>query len=170
MKLSKEKMWRSVERVLKRTKRYQKYREFGEEENYKLAYVLIKGGNPCAGNIISVALYENDAIQFWPFTDREEIDLWGFNFERDLFEYLESGYEIVGMTAECHYDVWSAIEEWGESGIDNKKGMQKYLAYCKRHGVSKEELQKEADYSGMDVMTLYNPKADRMKKQEDLER
>ena len=76
MKLSKEKMWRSSERAMKRTKGYQEYRELGQDENYELAYVLAKGRNPCAEDIIAVAMYEDDAIQFFPCADREEIDLW----------------------------------------------------------------------------------------------
>ena len=54
MKLSKEKMWRSSERAMKRTKGYQEYREFGQDENYELAYVLAKGRNPWAEDIIAV--------------------------------------------------------------------------------------------------------------------
>ncbi len=97
MKLSKEKMWRSSERAMKRTKGYQEYREFGQDENYELAYVLAKGRNPCAEDIIAVAMYEDDAILVLSVFG-QKFDLWGFNFDRDLFECLETGYEIVGMS------------------------------------------------------------------------
>lgn len=170
MKLSEEKIMRTAERTLKRTKEYQQNREFGLEENYQIIYVLAKGNKSVPDKVTAFAGYEDEVISFPLFKEDAAIWHWGFNFERDLFGYLESGYELVGMTAECHYDVWSTIEEWGESGIDNKKGMQKYLAYCKRNGISKEKLQKQVEYSGMDVMSLYDPKADRIKKHEDLER
>ena len=92
MKISKEKIWRSAQRALKRTKSYQNYREM--EENYELVYVLIEGKYPCGNNVAAVAVYENVAIQFYPFGNREELELWGFNLERDLFECLQEGYEI----------------------------------------------------------------------------
>ncbi len=170
MKLSKEKMWRSSERAMKRTKGYQEYREFGQDENYELAYVLAKGRNPCAEDIIAVAMYEDDAIQFFPFSDREEFDLWGFNFDRDLFECLETGYEIVGMSMDSHLNVWYTIGAWHNGYIEHENGMQKYLGYCKRNGITEEKLKKEVGYSGMDVMTIYDPKADRTKSHKDMER
>ena len=170
MKLSKEKMWRSSERAMKRTKGYQEYRELGQDENYELAYVLAKGRNPCAEDIIAVAMYEDDAIQFFPFSDREEFDLWGFNFDRDLFECLETGYEIVGMSMDSHLNVWYTIGAWHNGYIEHENGMQKYLGYCKKNGITEEKLKKEVGYSGMDVMTLYDSKADRTKSHKDMER
>lgn len=170
MDISKEKMWRSAERALKRTERYQEYRAFGQEENYALIYVLAKGKHPRGDDVVAVAGYENEAIQFYPFGNGKEIDLWGFNFERDLFECLQEGYELAGMSMKCHVNVWYAIEDWHECGIEHEKGLQKYLGYCKRNGITKERLEKEAEYEGMDVMAFYDPKADRAKNHEDRER
>lgn len=169
MNLNKEKMWRSAERALKRTNGYQQNRELGQDENYGLLYVLAKGKYHHAEDVIAVAGYEDVAIQFHPFADGSEIDLWGFNFERDLFEPLQAGYEIAGMTLDCHAAVWYTIEDWHE-GIESGKGMQKYLGYCKKNGITKEKLEKEVGYSGMDAMAVYDPKADRTKSHKDLER
>ena len=163
-------MWRSAERALKRTERYQDYREFGQEENYELVYVLTKGDYPRGNDVIAVAQYEEEAIQFYPFGNRKEFDLWGFNFERDLFEYLQEGYELAGMSIECHVNVWYIIEDWHELGIEHEKGLQKYLAYCKRNGITKERLGKEAEYRGVDTMVFYDPKADRTKSYKAMER
>lgn len=170
MNINKEKMWRSAERALKRTKRYQDYREFGQKENYELVYVLTKGKYPRGNDVIAVAGYDEEAIQFYPFGNRKEFDLWGFNFECDLFECLQEGYELAGMSMECHVNVWYTIEESHECGIEYEKGMQKYLGYCKRNGITKERLEKEADYKGLDAMTLYDPKADRAKSHKNMER
>lgn len=154
MKLSREKIWRLAERTLKRTEHYQRYRELGDEDNYELMYVLAKGKDFHGANVTAVAGYEDQAMLFYPFADRKEIDLWGFNFERDLFDDLQAGKEIIGMTPECHADVWYTLENW-QGKTESVRGMQKYLAYCKRNGVTKEFLQKEAAYDGMDVMGLY---------------
>ncbi len=154
MKLSREKIWRSAERTLKRTKKYQRFRELGEEENYELMYVLAKGKDFHGTNVTAVAGYEDQAILFYPFADRKEIDLWGFNFERDLFDGLQAGKEIIGMTPECHADVWYMLEAW-QGETESVRGMQKYLAHCKRNGVTKELLQEKVSYDGMDVMELY---------------
>lgn len=170
MNLSKEKMWRSAERALKRTEGYRWNREFGQEENYELMYVLAKGKYPRARDVIAVAGYEDTAIQFHPIAGDGEIDLWGFNFERDLFELLQAGYEIAGMSLDCHAGVWYTIEDWHDGGIEQEKGMQKYLGYCKRNGITKEQLEKKVGYAGMDAMAMYDPKADRAKNHKDLER
>lgn len=170
MNLSKEKMWRLAERALKRTNGYQQNRELGKEKNYGLMYVLAKGKYPHAKDVIAVAGCEDVAIQFNPITDSGEIDLWGFNFERDLFENLQAGYEIAGMTLDCHAGVWYTIEDWHDGGIEHEKGMQKYLGYCKRNGITKERLEKKVGYLGMDVMGIYNPKSERTMSHKDLER
>lgn len=170
MKLSNEKMVRAAERALKRTEEYQSKREDGSEENYKLIYVLAKGKQPNSENIIAVAGLEEMCIQLHPFTSDKEIWLWGFNFERDLFEFLEDGYHIVDMTMDCHYDVWGTIEEWHNGDIEHLEGMQKYLGYCKKNGITKEKLNKEVGYSGMDAMSLYDQKTDRIRSHKDLER
>ena len=167
MNISKEKIWRSAQRALKRTKCYQNYREM--EENYELVYVLTEGKYPHGDNVVVVAVYENVAIQFYPFGNREELELWGFNLERDLFECLQEGYELAGMSMESHAVVWDFIDKCHEK-IESEKGMQKYLGYCKRNGITRERLEKEGNYSGIDVMVLYDPKANRTKKHKDRER
>lgn len=167
MKISKEKIWRSAQRALKRTKSYQNYREM--EENYELVYVLIEGKYPCGNNVAAVAVYENVAILFYPYGNREELELWGFNLERDLFECLQEGDELAGMSMKSHAVVWDFIDKCHED-IESEKGMQKYLGYCKQNGVTRERLEKEVNYSGKDVMVLYAPKVNRTKKQKDRER
>src|SRR5699024_6561688 len=97
-------------------------------------------------------------------------DLWGFNFDRDLFEYLETGYAITGMSMDSHLSVWYTIGAWHNGYIEHENGMQKYLGYCKKSGITAEKLKKEVGYSGMDVMTLYDLKAERTKSHKDMER
>ena len=71
----------------------------------------------------------------------------------------ENGYRIVGMTMDCHYNVWSMIEDCHKGDIENLKGMQEYLDYCKKNSVTKDRLNKEMNYPGMDAITLYDLRA-----------
>lgn len=156
MKLSKAKLMREAERFLKRTKAYQENREFGCDGNYELAYVITKAGRTQPESVLAYAMYEDSMLSFFPL--REEPNLcedWAFNFDDNLFEPLEDGYEIVGMTLDSHFGVWATIEDWKDGDIEHENGMQKYLAYCKRNGVTKELLQEKVSYDGMDVMELY---------------
>jgi hypothetical protein len=170
MKLSNERMVRSAERALKRTGKYQEHRELGYTENYEVLYILVKGKPQNSDEMIAFAGIEETVISFHPFKNGEVMELWDFNVDSHLFEYLEFGYELAGMTVDSHYNVWCTIEEWHNGDIENKKGMQKYLGYCKRNHITKEKLQADAGYSGMDVMTLYDAKADRTKAKQEPER
>ena len=54
--------------------------------------------------------------------------------------------------------------------INYSKGMQHYLNYCKRNGVTVELLRKERQYDGMDVMKLYDKSAFKEKPSQEQER
>ena len=67
---------------------------------------------------------------------------------------------MIAMTPDAHTGVWCEIAEYhGTSWIACVQGMQKYLHYCKQHGITKERLARETGYDGMDVMTLYDRQA-----------
>lgn len=170
MTINKEKMWRSAERALKRTAEYQDNRELGQDKNYSILYVLAKGNRQKPDDVVAFAGYEESVISFHPAIGDEVIQNWDFNIDSDLFAYLESGYELAGMTLDTHYNMWCMMEDWHEGGFDCEKGMQKYLGYCKRNNITLERLQADAGYSGMDVMKLYDPKADRVKANKEQER
>lgn len=155
LQFSKEKIWRNAERALKRTREYREHVELEYDDNYQLDYILVKSGKPVSDGVMAYAGYEENVILFYPYDENADpTSLWGFNYERDLFEALGNGEEIVGMTLECHYNVWCTIEEWKDE-IEEKEGLQKYLNYCKRNGITKEKLGEVLSYNGMDVMTLY---------------
>ena len=157
MKLSKEKIMREAERFLKRTEQYQDNRYLADEDNFQIAYVLAKDGRTQPENIIAYAMHDDTMICFYPFRKNEPaFDDWSFNFDTHLFEDLENGYEIVGMSLDCHFGVWATIEDWKDGDIDHVEGMQKYLAHCKRNGITKGLLEEKVSYDGMDVMTLYS--------------
>lgn len=157
--MSKEKLMRLAERALKRTEYYQNVRELDvpDSENYKIDYLLIKGGKSAPEDVIAYASYEDEMLRFRPLEEKDK-PFWDssaqFDTEIDLFQYLEEGYSLAGMSPDCHYCVWSDIAEY-HCEYKSQNGMQKYLDYCKRNGVTRELLAKESGYDGMDVMELY---------------
>jgi len=157
MKRSKESIIRAAERYLKRTKAYQEHRDW-DHEYYQLEYIISKGNITRA-----YAGFETTMISFNPLDSKSGynyIDVLIYSFDDDLFNDLEKGYSLVGMTIECHYNIWASIEQ---GGIEYLEGMQKYLEYCKRNGITKDKLNKEVGYEGMDVMALYDKTQDQRK-------
>lgn len=165
MNMSKEKLLRLAERVLKRTETYQKNREMEipDEENYKMSYLLVKGSEKTPEKVLAYAVNDEGVLLFHPMENPVyEVTLndWQFYFDYDLFQYLEGGYDLTAMTPDAHTGVWYEIAEYhGTSGIACADGMQKYLHYCKRNGITKERLARETGYDGMDVMALYDRQA-----------
>lgn len=165
MNMNKEKLLRQAERVLKRTNAYQSNREMEtpDEENYKMAYLLAEGSIKAPERVLAYASNDDYMLLFHPMEEPVYeilLDDWQFCFDGDLFQYLEGGCDLVAMTLEAHAGVWYEINEYHDTdGISCTTGMQKYLHYCKRHGVTKELLADKEDYDGMDVMTLYDRQA-----------
>jgi hypothetical protein len=62
------------------------------------------------------------------------------------------------MSLETHYNVWYDFEGIQRSEIEYWQGVQVYLAYCKRNGITQDRMSKECSYDGMDVMTFYDGK------------
>lgn len=165
MNWNKEKIMRVAERTLKRTEPYLENRSDSNnpENNYQLDYVLAKGSSPTPDTAIAYAHCLDEIISFNPLDSdahAQNVWEWAFSFDSELFEYLEQGYDLAGMSLEAHCAAWSEIEEYHDNdGIIHPKGMQRYLDYCKRNRVTAELLCRELQYDGMDVMTLYDKKA-----------
>ena len=173
---NKVKIMRLAERALKRTEPYLENRTDSNnpEDNYQLDYVLVKGSSPTPDTAIAYAHYQDEMISFNLFgndPDTRYLWDWSFSFDSDLFEYLEQGYGLAGMSLEAHCAAWSEIEEYREDdGISHPKGMQQYLDYCKRNKVTAELLRREFQYEGMDVITLYDKSVVREKPSQNQER
>ncbi|MCH5352858.1 MAG: hypothetical protein J1E06_05280 [Acutalibacter sp.] len=173
---NKEKIMRLAERALKRTEPYLENRTDSNdpEDNFQLDYVLVKRNSSTPDTAIAYAHLWDELISFHPLDSdphAQNVWEWAFSFDRDLFEYLEQGYGLAGMSLEAHCAAWSEIEEYHEGdGINHTKGMQQYLDYCKRNKVTVELLRREFQYEGMDVMILYDKSAAREKPSQAQER
>lgn len=162
MRLNKNKILQRANRCLKRTPPYQEKRqlEWTEELNYQLLYVLVKGPVSEPENIMVYAGMPEEqegVILFFPGERKDYVswkDAWGFNFERDLFDDLEDGYDLLWMSDDTHVNVWFTIDEWKDE-IEAKDGMQKYLEFCVKNGINKRFLQEEFSYKEIDAIAIY---------------
>ena len=62
---------------------------------------------------------------------------------------------LAYMTWEVHGFVWDEISQYHQY-FGHPAGLQKYLEFCKRNGITRERLEKECSYEGWDILTLYD--------------
>lgn len=160
-----EKIVRIVERELKRTEEYQQRRdEYGNEE-YILGCIMVKG-DAFPKEVIAHAFVEDMGLelQFQVWRDEPRIrqkqamwyDLTLFDVEGDFFGKLEQGYLILSVSDLFHCTAWNATEYLADEQNRDKenscwKGMQRYLNYCKKHGITRNYLVKKEEYDGIDA-------------------
>ena len=168
-----EEIIRIVERELKRTEEYQQRRdEYGNEE-YILGCIMVKG-DAFPKEVIAHAFVEDMGLelQFQIWRDEPRIrqkqamwyDLTLFDVERDFFGRLEQGYSILSVSDLFHCTAWNATEYLADEQNRDKenscwKGMQRYLNYCKKHGITRNYLVKKEEYDGIDAMKFYDKSA-----------
>lgn len=94
-------------------------------------------------NTFVLATNGDEMIGFNPFDNEiEEIPDWAYNFDNDFFEELEWNKEIIYMTDDFHYDLWTDINKFYPNEFENKEGVIEYLKYCEKNGITQERLQK----------------------------
>lgn len=172
---SNARIMRQAERTLKRTKFYLDSRtaSTNPEDNFQLDYVLVKKYKSIPDIGIAYAHYVDEIIKFDPFKENaaaQAVPDWSFSFDTNLFYHLEDGYDLVGMPLPVHGEVWAEIAYYKPDDILSSKGIQQYLHFCKRNGITADRLRKEVHYKGMDVMTLYDKSAFRREPSQNHER
>lgn len=154
---------RDAERFIKRMVEYEDNRDDGNDENFEIHFVLKKSDKSAVTDVIAHATHIDMGISFRPYSN-DVInyyyydDVIYFSYDNDLFGMLEDGYEIAGISKDAHCCIWYDIEEGQNDGFTHAAGMQMYLGYCKRNGVTLEKLRQSVSYDGIDVMTLYDGK------------
>lgn len=161
MKSYNDKVKRDAERAMKRLSQYRENRDDQTELNYELAYVLAHAAR--ATDVVAVAQWEDQYISFQPYADVPAKELWAFNVERDLLDELVKGYRIAYMDPAIHADVWALIAYNQEHNLPLPDGANAYLGYCKRNGVTRSKLQNAVGYEEMNVLPLYDSRADKQK-------
>ena len=152
---------RDAERAMKRLPQYRENRDEQTALNYELAYVLAHAAR--ATDVVAVAQCEDQYISFQPYADAPATELWAFDIDRDLLDELVKGYRIAYMHPAIHAEVWALISYNQEHNLPLPDGANRYLGYCKHNGMTRSKLQKAVGYEGMNVLPLYDPKADKQK-------
>lgn len=156
-----EKLIVRSEKSLKETKQY-KEREGAGEENYEITCILIKGSPEKPEDVIAYAEQADEYLILYPLEKSQEAERsFGFHFDSEVFFPLEKGYDIIFMTAERHYDIWTMLGEYEEEKVLHGQGFGKYLEYCKENMITTDYLQKETSYFGADLESLYRQKLKR---------
>lgn len=146
------------EKLLKETKQYKELEGTGEE-NYEITCILIKGSPEKPEDVIAYAERADDYLILYPMGKPQKAgQSWGFHFDSEVFFPLEKGYDIIFMTAERHYDIWTMLGEYKEEKVLHGQGFGKYLEYCKENMITTDYLQKETSYFGEDLESLYSQK------------
>ena len=110
-------------------------------KNYYIQYI-IKNRDEYENTFV-FATNGDEMIGFNPFEKEiQEIPDWAYNFDDDFFEELEWNKEIIYMTDDFHYDLWTDINKFYPNEFENKEGVIEYLKYCQKNGITQERLQK----------------------------
>lgn len=168
MDCSRERIIRIANQALVQTEKYQERSSYADGENYCVECILAKGN---VLNIKGVLVYafvddegitihirpENNGLDFEELCV-QKYDSTLFDYDSDFFAKLENGYVILESTMDFHYATWVTVgemvgyeAEWEEE-VQYKKGLQEYLRYCKRTGITKESLVEGYQYNGLDIV------------------
>lgn len=129
-------------------------------------YGSAKWGNPKELNRKYMDHQHKDANII--LTQRVRLGMWYdltlFDVEGDFFGKLEQGYSILSVSDLFHCTAWNATEYLADEQNRDKenscwKGMQRYLNYCKKHGITRNYLVKKEEYDGIDAMKFYDKSA-----------
>jgi len=155
------KIMREADRFLKRTKEYKARREEGCVENYTIEIVLKKSNvvkNNNLPKVVVAAACEDMELTLHPCEGSVFSNVVPYSLDDDFLRALERGYEIVNISMWGHHFIWHELSTQEVEPTSHPKGMQMYLGYCKRNGITIEKLRASCEYEGADIMPLYDGK------------
>lgn len=160
-------MIRIAIRLLKRTDEYQKKQSDCATDPFVLECILVKENIWPPNDMLVLASSKDVGLRFRvhlappntvDLSDNQPFELTLFDYDEDFFQMLESGYIILHLSPEFHCGAWAMIENCMCTGhsiqddITYQKGLQKYLYYCKKEGITQKRLKSEFQYNGPDIM------------------
>ncbi len=136
-------------------------------ENYIFMYSLLDKKNP--QNSVIAYCDENAETIFLitpykkGFEDKFEIvPDWQFNYYGGMMIFLDAGCEIIDVGEGSHYSIWQEVYDRLLEPKDEryKKGVEKYMKYCKKNKITKESIMKSfnLEHFTEDIMEFYKPK------------
>ena len=121
--------------------------------NYELQYILSRNSK------ITDIIYADDTNVINLNLDSSKIK----KFEKEysvldeiLLPEIEKGKQIEFISDETHDWLWYIIETYYPDDLENKKGMFKYLEYCKKNNITRKYLDEKFDSSPSDLLDLYD--------------
>jgi len=108
--------------------------------NYAISAICYRE-NPVTDVIIyGINHYDDrDVIAFKPFD--YENRMISVNENEHIFKSLQKEYEILFMGIETHHKLWKEIEMSYPQDIHYKKGLKKYISYCKNNHITKKLIE-----------------------------
>ena len=124
--------------------------EYKDDDEMQVQYVLLNKDN----KIDDIVCYGLDGmLRVDPKTfNIDTLPDWAFNYDTDLFEQLQNGKTIGYMTADVHYDIWCNINDLYPEDINCKEGLELYIKYCDKNGITKDYLDKMIYSETPDIM------------------
>lgn len=129
--------------------------------DYEISFILSKKNEDNSIGFIAYAINRNDPDDMVYVSDGIEEYLkcsyepdWSFNIDEDLFQNLEQDFNLEYMSLDTHHGIWYGIEEWYPDDIEYINGMQQYLSYCYKHGITHCIVTME-EKSVSDIMKYY---------------
>lgn len=135
-----------------------------DTENYIFMYSLLDKEEPQSSVIVYGDNEGETILLIRPyekgFKDKFEIvPDWAFNFYGGLMVLLDNGFEIIDIDEYCHYSIWGEVYERLQEPGDKryKKGVEKYIKYCKKNKITKESIMKFLNLKHFteDIMEFY---------------
>ena len=119
-----------------------------QEESMHIDYILDKKSEDGIILVKALAHCENDVSHICEVEldseGNQEYGLvpdWDYNCDSYLLADLEDGYTITYMPLDSHAGHWYLINEYNDE-IEYTKGLQIYLSYCQKQGITPEILSK----------------------------
>lgn len=67
----------------------------------------------------------------------QQYEIWGFDYDKYLFKFLESGWKLEYMSVDEHFRVWLELDK---NQFKHNDGITIYKKYCKEQGITCEVL------------------------------
>lgn len=139
----------AVRQAFETTEFYRENQEAAQVLGYgpELDYILYKDAK-----VLAYAHCADEFVTFNPFAAvpaTTPVAGFGFSMDSDLFRHLEQGWTLAWMADPVHADAWREI---AEDEIQYPDGVTAYLEYCRKSGVTAENLRAKYCYEGPDVL------------------
>lgn len=113
-----------------------------DKDEYQITSIYYRKNSSDAVDVLANAVdisSRTKIVAFDPYMDRDIHQRpWNFDIDYYNFKFLEAGYEILYMPFVSHISTWIDIGIMKSEDFTHPEGLQKYLLYCKQHGITQK--------------------------------